>query len=306
MGLKPNLFLELLEKGSLRFSRVSGVWESRAWVNLKKSGLVDKVRRGGGEVVFSPKPESLRDWIKVKFPSAFGALEASSVRASNIADGRDSKAGRRKLDHVLVLARAFRLDPSLEGDAALAMANLVEATRRWGAVTIKLDLPAGGGAATGPALPMGIRVMTVENQENQFNLADMVEEAEVFLQCGTGGKMSTAMIAWLAAQEGLQVIHFGDYDPTGLQEFLRLREAMPGRVTLFLPGGIAALIRDYSNRGLLDAERNSNLFGELKTRARGLDPALDRVLDLINAHGPLEQEAMLIRGTAGDGPCVGD
>ncbi len=67
---------------------------------------------------------------------------------------------------------------------------------------------------------------------------------------------------------------------------------------LFLPREIAALIRDYSNRGLQDADRNSNLFGELKTRARGLDPALDRVLDLINAHGPLEQEAVLIRDTA--------
>jgi hypothetical protein len=70
---------------------------------------------------------------------------------------------------------------------------------------------------------------------------------------------------------------------------------MPGRVSLFLPRGIEALVRDYSNRGLLDADRNSNLFAQLKTEARGLDSALDRVLDLINAHGPLEQEAMLIR-----------
>jgi hypothetical protein len=70
---------------------------------------------------------------------------------------------------------------------------------------------------------------------------------------------------------------------------------MPGRVTLFLPVEIEALVRDYSNRGLLDADRSSSLFAELKTRARGLDPALDRVLDMINAHGPLEQEAMLIR-----------
>jgi hypothetical protein len=103
--------------------------------------------------------------------------------------------------------------------------------------------------------------------------------------------MREAFIHWLADQDAIQVVHFGDYDPVGLQEYTRLLARLPGRVTLHLPPGLDDCFRRFSNRALLEAGNNRAVLAGLP---RGLNPAMDRVLELIAIHGPLEQEALLI------------
>jgi hypothetical protein len=87
-----------------------------------------------------------------------------------------------------------------------------------------------------------------------------------------------------------RVLHFGDYDPVGLDEYLRLREACPGRAELYLPQGLERLFARYSKPGLL---RGTEAVLR-RLRDCGL-PEVRRVVDLMDRHGAgLEQEALLL------------
>jgi len=289
MTPRSKLFLELLETGCLPASRLQG---SRAALRTPfDTGILVKHPKGAGEVVEVAKPSAFRDWLGHTFPGALGGMEASSPRASNIAMNRNSKRGRRGLDYYVVSARAHRVNPLLTGDEAIAMANLVETTRRWGAASLFLGIPGMERSAPDPLLPMGIRVMTMEAPECFDRSERIRNEADVFLLSGTGGRLREALIDWLARQESIQVIHFGDYDPVGLQEFSRLAAKLPGRASLFVPEDVEDRFRKFSNRGLMEKGNNRAVLGSLKG---GLHPSSDRILDLISIYGPLEQEALLI------------
>lgn len=290
MTPRLKLFLELLEVGSLPASRLrSSIGDLKTPM---ASGVLLRRAKGAGEVIEVAKPEAYRAWIGHTFPGAFGGMTSCGPRASNIAMARDSKQGQQGLGHFMVSARAHVPRPDLEPASAKALADLVEATRRWGGASIVLELPGEeGGAVKGPTLPCGARVMTVENPENFCASVQMMEEADVFIFCGSGGRLRNALIDWLAGQPTLQVIHAGDYDPVGLQEFSRLIARMPGRVRLYMPIDLDLRFQKFSNRGLMEKARNRAVMMGI---AKGIDPAMDHVIDLIAKFGPMEQESLLI------------
>ncbi len=274
--------LDLAEAGRLPASLVSAT-TLRDLQTPFDAGILVRRRRGGGEVLEVQDPDAFRAWLLSRFPGIFQGAQASSPRASNIAQRRDSKGGARGLDTFPVLARAHRAVPGPDqGDLAL----IHQATARWGAVALLL-----GASGEGPQLPVGLRVMTVENPECFYQSQYLGDAADLFLLCGTGGRMREAFLHWLAQQPGTQVLHFGDYDPVGLQEYTRLLARMPGRVALYLPDNLEACFQRFSNRRILDATPNQAVASHLP---KGLNPDLDRVLDLIARYGPLEQEALLI------------
>ena len=290
MTPRLKLFLELLETGSLPASRL------RSALGDLKTPLASRIlvrrAKGAGEVIEVAKPEAYRAWIGHTFPGAFGGMTSSGPRASNIAMARDSKRGQHGLGHFMVSARAHDPQPDLEPASAKALADLVEATRRWGGASIILEVPSEkGGAVQGPTLPSGARVMTVENSENFCASVHMREEANVFLFCGSGGRLREALIDWLADQPTIQVVHSGDYDPVGLQEFSRLVARMPGRVRLYMPIDLDLRFRKFSNRSLMEKAGNRAVMTSL---VRGVDTAMDHVIDLIAEFGPMEQESLLI------------
>lgn len=90
----------------------------------------------------------------------------------------------------------------------------------------------------------------------------------------------------------LQVLHFGDYDPVGLAEFCRLRDALGDRAQLYIPHGLRGLferVDRVTNRKLLEAKRNQETLAGLR---KGISLEMDEVLDLLMDYGPLEQEAV--------------
>jgi hypothetical protein len=284
MPIQSKLLIELLAAGRLPASRFS----AGARLDLRTplaAGLLEKRRQGAGEVFAVTSPDGFRDWLGARYPGIFGAAAAASPRAGNIALNRDSKRGRQGLDHFPVLARAHA--PQAHPD----LAALAATTTRWGAAALLLETDPLESRVGGPALPPGIRVMTLENPETFYHSGRLQAEADLFLLAGTGGRMREAFIHWLADQDAIQVVHFGDYDPVGLQEYTRLLARLPGRVTLHLPPGLDDCFRRFSNRALLEAGNNRAVLAGLP---RGLNPAMDRVLELIAIHGPLEQEALLI------------
>jgi len=290
MATLPALLAELARAGSLPASRIS-VSALRELRTPLAARLLEKRRQGAGERFVVLDPDGFGTWLQARFPALAGDT-AASPRAANLAGARDSKRGRRGLAHCPVLARAHGDFPGQPALAALA-----QATRAWGGAAFLLEVTREETVLGGPSLPPGARVMTIENPETFCQSEALQGQADVFLLCGTGGRLREAFIQWLAAQETLTVLHFGDFDAVGLQEFTRLYARMPGRVALHLPEDLEACFKRYSNRALLEAPASRSVLASLP---RGLSPAMDRVLDLIAIHGPLEQEAFLIQRTAGN------
>jgi hypothetical protein len=105
------------------------------------------------------------------------------------------------------------------------------------------------------------------------------------------GNMSAALLNWLAspAMARCHIIHWGDYDPVGVWQYLRLAEACPGRVESFAPPEIDELIR-RSKRALVT--RQGRYLDRL--RSRSCDSYVRRMTDLFDRYRRgLEHEALL-------------
>lgn len=290
MPPRLNLFLDLLEAGSLPLSRLkAALGDLRTPLD---AGLIRRKGQGAGEVVAVLNPDGFRAWIRNRHPGAFGDYHSDTARGNNLAMNRDSKRGLQGLDYYSISARAHGMPSGLAPEDQVAMACIIDATRRFGAVQLHLGVPEVATGRLDPILPKGLRLMTVENPTNFASSSFLSTEADAFLFCGSGGRMREAFIEWVMAQAPSEVIHFGDYDPVGLQEFGRLAKRFPGKVRLHLIPGLEESFRTFSNRSLLDLDSNRTILANLE---KGLHPSADRVLDLILLHGPLEQEAMLVR-----------
>jgi len=109
------------------------------------------------------------------------------------------------------------------------------------------------------------------------------------------GRISKQLLIWLANQSHpkFSLLHLPDYDPTGINEFQRVREMLGQRVSLYLPDELEQLFARYSNRLLLNKRNSQVLLSNLR---RSGSPEVQRVIRLIDNYGAgLEQEALLSR-----------
>ncbi len=86
-----------------------------------------------------------------------------------------------------------------------------------------------------------------------------------------------------------EIVHFGDYDPVGVDEYLRLKKACPGRVEMYVPDDLEALLSQYGKPALLENSKAilSRLRMEQDETARHLVSLMDRY------NCGLEQEVLL-------------
>jgi hypothetical protein len=106
------------------------------------------------------------------------------------------------------------------------------------------------------------------------------------------GRLSDLALQWLGSPELSQCrfIHCGDYDPVGLDEFLRLKKVVGDRARLHIPANLCALIATYGRPELLGDSQ-----GVLKRLRGSADPDVRKVVEILNETGcGLEQEALLI------------
>lgn len=108
----------------------------------------------------------------------------------------------------------------------------------------------------------------------------------------SGGNMSTRLLKWLAspAMDQCQFLHWGDYDPVGVFQYLRLAKDCPGRTAAYAPENLEILLPKYGKQQLV-TEQVSYLG---RIRAQQADPYVRRMVDLFDKHRRgLEQEIYL-------------
>jgi hypothetical protein len=83
------------------------------------------------------------------------------------------------------------------------------------------------------------RVALVENLECFLRMEAIIPDVPLVIN--SAGRISDRLIACLARShfEAPPLLHLPDYDPVGLGDYLRLREALAGRVSLFVPSDIS-------------------------------------------------------------------
>jgi len=280
--LSAALLKQLLENGSVPVSAVgrSGMDALRG---LFEAGALERARVGAGSVITVRRRQTVEAVARQLYPSGLNAVSVANdtpPRAAAVATVRNAKRSRRGAAEP-VLLRAFQ-PASLVGRLGEEL-DLLALTRVAGVAAVTLTQSALW-RFTG-------RLGIVENLELFYHVEHIAPTLDAALYAG--GRLSERVVQWLAkeAMNAAELTHFGDYDPVGMAEYLRLRRACGPRVTLFLPTNLAALMRRFGKRSLLSG-RNADLLRELRSEA---DPAVHTVVTLMDETGcGLEQEALLI------------
>jgi len=237
----PDAFARLISKlqdeGRVARSQFSG----RSLKDLRSlfdAGVLRQERSGGGLVVALKKPEALQAYYLSRYPSA-GKAVGGSPRASAVGTFRNAKRTRRT-DMEPVLLRAMSpVVCSREGKEC----DLLALTRLTGAACLILE--------PGRFWSFSAKLAIVENLECFLHFEKMSVTADVVLYAS--GRLSELALKWLASEalSQSQFIHCGDYDPVGLDEFLRLKTLIGERASLYTPSNLKDLIVKYGRRELL-------------------------------------------------------
>ena len=276
------VLMQLLEARSLPLSKVSGQ------VQEELKGLVDAevlavARRGAGRRYVVLQEVALQGVAARLFPEGLdAALTPAQSRREAVRNRRDAKTARAT-DTEAVLLRGRPGTVLRRGDEEL---EIGEWTLRAGYAAVELG--------TGDAWSFQGLVVVVENLE-PFRWVEAVVpalRAEGGLAVYAGGRMSGRLVGWLAklAREGCRVLHWGDYDPVGMDEFLRLKSACGGRAELVMLEDLEGLFRGFAKAELVAG--NSAVLARL--RGCG-DDEVERVVELMDRFGGgVEQEAGIL------------
>lgn len=244
------------------------------------AGILQEERFGAGTRVVVRNEAVLKAFAAQLFPSGLSIAPAGDTpRATAVGYYRDAKAAGTTVAEP-VLVRAFNNTVFERTGEALPASSLTE---KYGAAAFLLSEPPFWGYSGTLAI--------VENLEPFlcFEKMKITADAAVY----AGGKMSGRMLAWFASTEmsKCSFLHCGDYDPVGIDEYLRLKEVCGTRVKLHIPANIEDLFVKYGKRELLiDSE------AVLRRLRATKEPDALRIIELMNAYNTgLEQEILLLK-----------
>ncbi|MCH8505099.1 MAG: DUF2220 domain-containing protein [Ectothiorhodospiraceae bacterium] len=268
----------LQTEGSLRL-RVVGSEARRRLQPLLHTGVLQVKKSGRGQRLEVVDQETLARFIQSQYPEGVTAPRPTT-RADAVHRLRSAKRGGNLSQYRGMFVRVLQphaLDtPGLDGN------TLHDITTAAGAVAVVLGRE--------PECACRGTVVTVENEDFFHQAEALIPEADLLIY--TAGRMSARLIEWLSRQQGMeQVIHAGDYDPVGIQEYLRLKKAIAHRVQLFMPADLETLFAHHSDPAILRRESNQRAMSLVRAN---LDPAAQKVAALIDRYGAgLEQEVLL-------------
>ncbi len=268
----------LLTEGSAPLSLFSA--SARAALRPQfAAGILQKERSGAGARVAVRNKAVLKAFAAQLFPSGLNiAPDGDTPRATAVGYYRDAKAAGITVAEP-VLIRAFNNMVFERKGETLPASSL---TGKYGVAAFLLNEPPYWGYSGTLAI--------VENLEPFlcFEKMKLAADAAVY----AGGKMSGRMLAWFASAEmsKCSFLHCGDYDPVGIDEYLRLKEVCGSRVKLHIPANIENLFKKYGKRELLtDSE---TILRRLRATK---DPDALRIIEQMNAcNAGLEQEILLL------------
>lgn len=268
---------QLIETGSLPYSRLTKAM-ARQVESLFDFDILGVARYGGGRRIVVRDSRALRRWVHSRYPSSLeGTRALLPPRAEAVANFADSKAGR-PLAHRAVFMRGFR-GSKLFGQSGIV--PLDEMTNKHGLAGVLLDLRT-------PWKFKGTLAL-VENLELFLHIEQVVPHIDAALW--TVGRLEHALLEWIAGMADCHVLHVGDFDPVGLDEYLRLVAAQPqGGATLFVPHDLERRLSTYGKEALL-LDSAAVLDRVRRTAPEDVRP----VLTIIDKYCKgLEQEALLI------------
>ncbi len=266
----------LLKDGGLPASLLADKMRARLDPLFRVGALVE-AHQGRGKRIELKHRESLERWIGNNYPSGLLGTEASlPARAESAANFRNTKRGRA-LEVALVHMRGFGQCRLLRGASEQPLAAM---TAAFGIAGVIID-PAEPWQLSGT---LGI----VENLELFMQIERVVPALDAALW--SAGRLANHVLGWLGKQDQLRIVHFGDYDPVGLSEYLRLRALLGERVQLYIPSDLEERLSRFGQRELL--VKSAGLFAKVRCEA---DEAVRSVLAIMERHGlGLEQESILI------------
>ncbi len=276
----PDAFARLLQRLAAEGGAPRSQFSARSMQNLQSlfdSGALCLVRRGGGFVVEVRHAETLAAFYRQRYPSA-GEVLMGPPRARAVGTLRNAKrVGRTDQEPLLVRA----LEPATCSRDGVDY-DLQDATVKTGAACLLLE--------DGRFWTLTAQVALVENLECFLHCEQMGVSATVALY--TAGRISDLALRWIGSAEMSQCsfIHCGDYDPVGLDEYLRLKSVLGNRVRLHIPENLHHLIATYGRHDLL---RDSEAI--LRRLRASPDADVRHVVTALDATGcGLEQEILLL------------
>jgi len=202
-------------------------------------------------------------------------------RASAVLLTGDAKAASR-CDCEGLFVRSTRPGTVVHSVDGLLSVPVAELTKDAGGAALLLD--------DDHAWRLQGRVAVIENAE-AFWRHDRV--LDVDLAVYAAGRMSSQrFLEWFASTPMTEcsIVHWGDYDPVGTAEYLRLKTACPGRVEMYVPERLDELLARYGKRDLIT--KQVDVLHRVRHFAH--DPAVDRLIRLWDRHQRgLEQELLL-------------
>jgi len=199
-------------------------------------------------------------------------------RSAAVGLHRDAKRARTTTGEP-VLIRAIADSSASAGDDVV---DLRELTALTGSACLVIE--------NGSGWQLEGRIAVVENLEVFLHFEKLSLDTPVAIYAG--GRLSGRVLDWLASPSMSQCayLHCGDYDPVGLDEYLRLRNRLADRVALYSPDSLPGLFARYGKRDLLrDSEA---ILARLRHTANDDVRAIVGLMD--DTGCGLEQEALLL------------
>jgi len=247
--------------------------------SLFETGVLGVERSGAGKKVVVKNKEALAAFVLRSYPSGLqGRTETLPPRSRAVAELRDSKKARETGPPVILL-RGFDNCELRAGEEVLSIAHWTELA---GVAALCL---------VGRQWEFAGVLAVVENLEVFWNFEKLKTGAQLALYAQ--GRLSGRILNWLSSPElaHARIIHCGDYDPVGLDEYLRLKAACSERAGLHLPPNLEDLMSRYGKRELLLGSNAAILARLRKTE----DQEVRRVVKLMDRYGVgLEQEVLLL------------
>lgn len=274
---------EFCNRGSIPASRLKSKKMHLRLQPLVDAGVIVQERSGAGQRWRVLDRDGLYRFSQSQFPSGLEPLAASSFVPRNRSVLYTKDAHGLKSSHLPLFVRGFKNARLTWDDRVLPVASLTA-------------FAGGAGLRLGRDSRWSFQgtVVTVENSEVLFHIETVIPGT--CLAVYTGGRISNLLLQWLSsdAMEKAVFIHAGDYDPVGIQDYLRLSEACPGRVSLYMPDNLEELFARYANQKRL--EDQSSVLNTLRTcKVRsGKDKDFLKIMHLMDRYnGGLDQEALL-------------
>lgn len=274
------ILMKLHKFGSIAASQLSDA--NKQYLRpLLETGVLIEERKGRGLAIVVNNYKALEAFIEKYFPHGLEPSHIDTVtRSQAVSYWRNSKHGDLTSEPVFINAKNGQV---LNRDSkVLPVGQLTEIA---GVASFLL------GEDLTNYWQFNGTIALVENYEVFTNWQKINIPADIAIWAA--GRMSQRMINWLSSDEMqiCNIIHCGDYDPVGIDEFCRLFTQIGKRASLYVPSNIGVLFSKYANPLLLKKQSSSKVLERLRSCKH---PDVIEIVKLIdNCNGGLEQEILL-------------